>query len=218
MGRTRAEPRTSQRQQAPPSDAQIAALIAAIVGGGVATAAPLAAVAFVLVPVVAPFGLPAAEAAEVAEGAARLVVEGAPEPPGAPGMQDPLGRMHIRNLLRRAQYAIKAARRVAAAVRQGKSVRDAFAQEGKNFRAHRQNEKGRVASAEAARAHIGRYGIEGTWIHGDPKEPRPHHLAADGGQFDVTSPPATVGGVLPGELPNCTCTIGAPRSGARRLT
>jgi hypothetical protein len=224
MGRPRqnAPQRPPANQQAPsesgPTEAEVAAAIAAVLGGAVVVASPLAAIAFLLGPVVAPFGLSAPDAERVATDSARLVLDDVPRPPAASTLQDPLGRAHIHNLLRRGQFAIAVAKRVARRVGAGTPVREAFSAEASFLEKHRQAEADRISSAEAARAHLRRYGRQATWTHGDPAEPRPHHLAADGGQFDVLAPPASVGNVLPGVLPGCTCSITAPRPGARRLT
>lgn len=221
MGRTRQLPEAQapqrQAQQPPLTDAQRAAVIAAILGGAVAAASPAAAISFILGGVVAPFALPPAVASGISDGAARLAVEGVPEPPSV-GLDSPLGRMHIQNLIRRAQYAIQAAKRMARRVGAGASLRSAFLQEAGPFKKHRSAEADRTDSGRMAHEALRRYGRRATWIHGDPKEPRPTHLAADGKQFDILDPPVSVGKVLPGVLPGCTCTIGAPRPGARRIT
>ena len=116
----------------------------------------------------------------------------------------------------RAHYAIQAARRMTETIRGGASVEEARAKEATYFAKHREAVKRRDAARRMVEAAQDRYGPVLGWRHGNPKEPRPAHLAADGMNFDARRVPASTG-ALPGVLPNCTCTAVAPFEKGRML-
>ena len=203
MGRTRT-------QQAGDSQGveEIAAAIAALLGGLVVLSSATslaAAVAAVLE------RLPERPQAPLARRVARLVVADLPVVQGA---SDTLRRAHIHNLILRAHYSINAVRRVARFAPD--YVRAAFGKERRHYAAHREPERRRVAGARMVDAAVELHGPVLGWRHGHPKEPRPHHAAADGKNFDARRVPLSTG-ALPGVLPGCTCTVTAPFEGAQTL-
>lgn len=62
------------------------------------------------------------------------------------------------------------------------------------------------------------YGRLLNWQHLNPTaDPRPHHLAADGKNWDPSRGVPVSTGALPGALPYCGCEWGPPRRGAEML-
>ena len=116
----------------------------------------------------------------------------------------------------RAHYAIQAARRMTESIRGGASVEEARTKEATYFARHREAVRQRDAARRMVEAAQDRYGPVLGWRHGNPKEPRPSHLAADGANFRADRVPTSTG-ALPGVLPNCTCVPTAPFPGARML-
>src|SRR5215217_8117746 len=113
------------------------------------------------------------------------------------------------NFLHRARFAIEATRRVTQRVVEGRSVVQAIRMEARPFAQHLQANRRRDAAFKMVEAAAELHGSLVGWKHGDPKEPRPSHLAADGKNFRAGTVPASTG-ALPGVLPNCTCSVVAP--------
>ncbi len=122
----------------------------------------------------------------------------------------------IENLIHRAHYAIEATRRVTQRVVGGRSVPQAIRMEARNFAAHLEANRRRDAASRMVGAASDLHGPLVGWQHGNPREPRPAHKAADGKNFRVGTVPASTG-ALPGVLPNCTCTAVAPFEDAEIL-
>jgi uncharacterized protein with gpF-like domain len=116
----------------------------------------------------------------------------------------------------RAHYAIAAAQRITESLRGGKSMAEATAKERPYFTRHREQVRQRDAARRMVEAAQERYGPVLGWRHGNPREPRPAHLAADGKNFRADRVPASTG-ALPGVLPNCTCVAVAPFDNAEVL-
>lgn len=91
----------------------------------------------------------------------------------------------------------------------GATLQAAIRSEGKNLALHLQANKRRDAAEQAEKAAIELYGAIAGWHHGDPREPRPTHLAAHGKNFRLGTIPISTG-AKPGALPGCTCSIVAP--------
>jgi hypothetical protein len=117
------------------------------------------------------------------------------------------------NLIYRAHYAIAAQKRMAKG--EG-TVAERLDEEEPYLHRHRDAERRRTASAKMLDAAAELHGPILGWKHGHPREPRPHHRAADGHNFRVGRVPASTG-ALPGALPGCTCTVTAPYEGAPEL-
>lgn len=154
--------------------------------------------------------LPAGESSEpLRRRIANLIVR---DRPRLSGRSQVILEAHLQNLLYRAHYAINALYRVSTA----DDTRKGFAAERRFFTAHREAERRRLASSRMLAGAMDLYGPVLSWHHGDPKEPRVTHEAADRHNFDARSVPVSTG-AMPGVLPNCTCTVGAPIQGARML-
>lgn len=127
-------------------------------------------------------------------------------------------RARRENIAKRALYARNAALRVAKAVLGGKSVKDAVASERRLFVAHKRVSEDSLKVAREIDALTAIHGPILSWHHG-PRTPtdRPHHVAADGHNFDVSSGVPAQTGSYPGVLPNCKCFIGRPIDGAEML-
>jgi hypothetical protein len=123
----------------------------------------------------------------------------------------------LENLIHRAHYAIHATRRVTQRVVGGMGVQQAIRTEARHFAQHLDASKRRNAAYQMSEAARELYGEYGGWKHGDPKEPRPAHLAADGKNFRLGTVPISTG-ALPGVLPGCTCSIVAPYEGGEVIT
>lgn len=124
----------------------------------------------------------------------------------------------IRNLSRRALYALEASQRVAKAVIGGKSVQDALGSERANFEAHKKRSKDSLKVAGKLDAYVAAHGRMASWIHG-PKTAtdRPHHVAAHGRTFDILAGPPKQTGSYPGEENGCRCEFGRVIEGAKTL-
>lgn len=122
----------------------------------------------------------------------------------------------IENLIHRAHYAIEATRRVTQQVVGGKTIPQAVRMEARHFAQHLEASRRRDAAFRMVEAAAELHGPLLGWKHGDPKEPRPAHLQADGKNFRAGTVPLSTG-ALPGVLPNCTCTVVAPHQNAPLL-
>lgn len=124
----------------------------------------------------------------------------------------------LRNLSRRALYALEASQRVARAVVGGKSVQDAIGSERAHFEAHKKRSRESLKVASRLDAYVAEHGRMASWIHG-PNTPtdRPHHVAAHGKTFDILAGPPKATGSYPGEENHCKCEFGRPIEGARVL-
>jgi len=122
----------------------------------------------------------------------------------------------IENLIHRAHYAIQATRRVTKETLGGKTVQQAIRSEAKNFALHLQANSRRDAAEQADKAAQELFGPIGGWYHGDPKEPRPSHLAAHGKNVVLGTVPISTGAKA-GALPGCTCHYGPPFENAEVL-
>jgi uncharacterized protein with gpF-like domain len=120
------------------------------------------------------------------------------------------------SVIYRAHYAIEAAKRLTVSLRSGKTIQEARAKEAPYFARHREAVRQRDAARRMVEAAQDKYGPVLGWRHGNPKEPRPTHLAADGKNFRADTVPTSTG-ALPGVLPNCTCTVTAPFENAELL-
>ena len=120
------------------------------------------------------------------------------------------------SVIYRAHYAVQAAKRLTVSLRSGKTIQEAREKEAPFFARHREAIKRRDAATRMRDAAMDRFGPILNWKHGDPKEPRPSHLAADGMNFDAREVPTSTG-AHPGVLPGCTCSVGAPVEGAKML-
>ncbi len=222
MGRTRTPPPETQQEAQEEPHAEQAALIGVILAGTLAVPNPAEAIAAILL-AVAPVSLLAspAAAASVAFGVASLVVQ-TPRNSQARGSRltaRGAGPASEGQLLREAAYkgfyALNALRRVAAAEDKAQQLRRERRFFGQQLDASRQ----RVSGAILNDAAVARWGPILSWNHG-PNSPndRPHHVAADGANYDVRNGPPKETGSFPATEPHCGCTPGPPREGARMLT
>lgn len=216
-------------------DAETAAAIALLLASPAPQATAVPAVAAALLPILPAFLLRTPEvAADVAEEAARMALgnlgPGSLEPrfPSAKGIGKVERRARTENLLLRGFFAIAAVRRLAEALRSnptpaiaGDPLTDALKAERRYLEAHNKARARNLEAAgridEAARL----YGPLLSWNHGvagTPADPRPHHLAADGKNFDIRSGPPVETGAWPSVLPGCTCVAGPPRQQAATLS
>lgn len=115
----------------------------------------------------------------------------------------------VENLIHRAHFAIEATRRVTQRVIGGRGVAQSVRMEARNFAMHLQANRRRDAAFKMVEAAAELHGNILGWQHGDPREPRPAHLAADGKNFIRGRVPASTG-AYPGVLPGCTCSVVAP--------
>ena len=204
------ETRTRASRRSSVSEEEVAAAISAILAGQLALPAgttPLAAVNALL------GALPDAPDGPVRDAAARLVLG---DPPTLPKGTGAVRQAYLDNLLYRAWYAINAAKRLGA----GDDLRDALGREAHYLSQHREATRRRVAGARATEAMVELHGPVLSWNHGakgQPEEPRPHHKAADGGNFDLRRGIPVSTGALPGVEPFCTCAWGPPKRGARMM-
>lgn len=120
------------------------------------------------------------------------------------------------SVIYRAHYAIEAAKRLTVSLQSGASLDEARRKEAPYFAKHREAMRQRDAARRMVEAAQDRYGPVLGWRHGNSKEPRLNHLAADGQNFDSRHTPVSTG-ALPGVLPGCTCTVTAPFDNARML-
>jgi hypothetical protein len=191
-----------------------AALAAMFLAPGAPPAGAAASALLLLVPAFVPREL----AQRVAHDAASFLPNVMPAPRGGVAER----AAYRDNLLYRAFYAMSVQKRLAEAVR-GLGVEEAeqalakaLKAEERFFEQHREAARRRVAGARMVDAAAELHGPILGWKHGDPKEPRPSHAAADGKSFRADTVPASTG-ALPGVLPGCTCTVVAPRPGAEML-
>lgn len=125
----------------------------------------------------------------------------------------------IRNLSRRALYALEAAKRVSDAVLKGKSVKNAIGSERPYFEAHKKRSKESIKVASRLDAYVAQHGRIASWQHGPPTPTdRPHHVSAHGTNFDILAGPPKSTGSYPGEEPNCKCEFGRRIEGGRILS
>jgi hypothetical protein len=223
-GVTQARP--NERSQPQPQNAEVAAAVAALLLAPQPPSVPLVAAA--LLPALPGWILALPElAAEVAEEAAKAML-GTPLPaPPEPSDGTLVARAKLENLLLRAYYGLSAARRLAQAVR-GPSdtsarerLRKALRAESSYLSAHQSARKRNLEAASRMDAAVERHGPVLGWFHGvagQPADPRPNHVAADGASFDTRRGPPVSTGAWPSSLPGCTCRAGPPRAGARMLT
>jgi hypothetical protein len=146
-----------------------------------------------------------------------LVLRDLPEPTRGSGALAAASRAEFSY---RAAYALAAVRRLAGAVVSDADFGAALKTEGAYFGAHREASRRRLASAKLQDAAVEVWGNVLSWRHGvngTPSAPRPHHLAADGANYDVRNgPPAETGG-WPSALRHCSCAPGPPVAGGRML-
>ncbi|MBA2343735.1 MAG: hypothetical protein H0V83_01405 [Rubrobacter sp.] len=207
------------------SEKELAVFIAAILAGHCMAAepagSPVAAIARLLRPLI---GFPGAPGDFVADGVARLAVEGLPERPAASQSSGFTSLAYVDNLNFRARYAIAAKRRLTAPVAAergvplGERLEAAMTREARHFESHQDAMKRRVASVKMVEAAVERWGSVLGWRLGHPSEPRRSHKYADGQNFDTRRgmPMSTCG--LPGALSGCTCVAGAPFDNATMLS
>ena len=202
-----------------PTEEEVAAAIALVLSGRLSPPDPEAAVAFALSTLPALAALPSAPGGRVSREAASLVLRDLPRRAGPGGA---LLAAHRDNLLYRAWYGVNAAKRVAASVLDGEGpvgerLRKALSAESPYFAAHKRASGKRTAGARLNDAAAERFGPILGWNHGShgPND-RPHHVAANGLNFDVRNPPKETEG-LPATLTHCGCVPGPPRRGARML-
>ena len=161
--------------------------------------------------------LPDAPDSPVLTSVARMASRERPVLPGTTGTH----RAAIEdNLSRRAHYALSAVKRVGRDVGGGTPLRKAIQRELPNLAKHLERSARNVEAAKATDAMVALHGSVLSWNHGsthDPAEPRPAHLAADGGNFDTSQGVPISTGALPGVEPGCTCAWGPPAQGARTL-
>ena len=161
--------------------------------------------------------LPDAPDLPVLTSLARLVSQDRPSLPGTTGTR----RAAIEdNLSRRAHYALSAVKRVGRDVGGGTPLGEAIQREAPNLAKHLERSERNVEAAKATDAMVALHGSVLSWrhgAHGDPLEPRPAHLAADGANFDTAQGVPVSTGALPGVEPGCTCSWGAPNRDGRNL-
>ena len=162
--------------------------------------------------------LPGAADLPVLNSVARLVARERPHLPGTTGAH----RNAIEdNLSRRAHYAITAVKRIGRDVGAGTPLGEAIEREVPNLTKHLERSERNVEAAKATDAMAALHGAVLSWQHGathEPLEPRPAHLAADGGNFDTSQGVPASTGALPGVEPGCTCAWGPPNQNGRTLT
>lgn len=205
--------------QSEATEEEIAASIALILAGGIdlpSGATPLSAIAALLL--LLPGFSQTSEDASVANAVARLVVDDAKPLPKLTETNTALRRAHIDNLVYRAHYAINATKRVAASVVEGEDLRGALRGEGRFLHQHLEANRVRAAGAKLNDAAAERWGPVLGWNHtGKAHTHRPNHVAADGANYRVDSPPVSTDGMLPGMALHCDCIAGPPHPGGRML-
>jgi len=217
--------REPRAQQGGASTEEIAAALlaagSAVGAGGVPgpLAAQLARLLLPLLPA-ALLRLPGgALAADVALAAARI---GAEASPGVGATNAILRAAELENVVYRALYLKAAAGRLARAVLgaeeggRNEALRAAVAAERRHFASHLEASARRLAGARSVEALVELHGPVLGWYHGEtrtPREPRPHHLAAHGGNFRPEAGPPVQTGAFPGVLPLCSCAAGPPHPG-----
>ncbi len=120
-----------------------------------------------------------------------------------------------RELLRRAAYAVNAARRVAGKVAAGEPVADALQKERPNFDAHKQAAEQRVKADRDLEAARRKHGPVLGWYLG----PNENHCEIcpplAGNNFRADDPPAV--GPPGGVHPHCKCRAGAKHPAGRMI-
>lgn len=226
MGRARTpEELSGAEDTGSSSNTEVAATVAALLidGGG---AASVGAVANALLLAVPAFALASpAIAVEVSRQAAELVLTDPPKIDAGGGTFK--RRAGLENVVMRGFYGVAATRRLSKALRgpADTSTRQRLAAalraERSYLTAHNNARRRNLAGAEATDRARQLYGHDVTWNHGalgQPAEPRPLHVAADGKAWDLRRGVPRSTGALPGVLPGCTCAWGPPRPGAQTLT
>lgn len=148
----------------------------------------------------------------------------APQQPTQPGEPVQRGRevrpqrVEEDELLRRSLYVVNGAMRMSRDVARGMDPMEALERESRHFLSHTEMQQKRRTAKRLRAVMREEHGNLLSWVHGDPKEPRILHEKADGHNVDVSAgAPAATGGVWPGELPGCTCSLAPPRPGAMVL-
>ena len=206
--------RQKQAEKASAAEEEVAGAILLVLAGQVVVASVAAAIAslLALLPDVAKLESP------VADSVARLVSRDTPRLSEASGATRDA---YLDNLSRRAHYAISAVKRIGQDVAGGTSLVEAIEKEAHNLSLHLERSARAVAAGKATDAMVALHGPLLSWNHaatGEPEEPRPAHIAADGANFDVRRGTPVSTGALPGVEPGCTCAWGVPIQGARTLT
>lgn len=201
-------------QRASPTEEEVAAAIALVLSGRLSPPDPESAVASALLALPLLATLPNALGGRVSRVTASLVLRDLPQ------RTDPGGALlaaHRDNLLYRAWYGVNAVSRIASKVAEGADLRAAVEAEDPYFAAHKLASEKRTAGARLNDAAAERFGPVLGWNHGShgPND-RPHHVAANGLNFDVRNPPEETEG-LPATLTHCGCVPGPPKRGARML-
>lgn len=126
--------------------------------------------------------------------------------PGISGATSLLSDIRIENAIRRAQFVIGAARRMALRIRNGMPISESILQEEFNFRLHRQAQAQRLSATELQVNLIETYGTtKFGWNHSKKERFRPTHKRADGKVYDAIFPPKSTMG-LPATLIHCGCS------------
>ena len=214
MTEARTARRQSQQRSAEKSSAteeEVAGAILLVLAGQVVVASIAAAIASLLAL------LPDAPESPVLDSVARLVSRDTPRLSEASGATRDA---YLDNLSRRAHYAITAVKRIGQDVAGGTSLPEAIEAEARNLAKHLERSARAVAAGKATDAMVALHGPVLSWNHaatGEPEEPRPAHIAADGANFDVRRGTPVSTGALPGVEPGCTCAWGVPIQGAREI-
>lgn len=194
------------------TEAQIAALIAAILAGSVVIPASMTLVGAVVVLLES---LPSPPDGSVIDAVAEMVV-GDREAlfGGSEGNVASLEAL-TNNSGYQALYAIAAVRRIARAVEGGDDLGDALSREKHNHDLHVNAIETRNRGAKLNVAAAERFGNVLNWNHtGTARTHRHPHVAADGKNYNIFEPPASTDYMLPGMEPNCDCVPAAPVQGA----
>lgn len=208
---------TEQAQTSQQSERQAAAAIALILLGAAIVPSPVGAIAMLLSGFV-PLSVPSALAARLTSETASLALRDLPFRPSSGEVLLAASRAEFSY---RAAYAFAALRRLMSAAVEpneetpAERLVSALHTEERYLEAHKKASGKRLAAARLNDAAAEIYGPILSWNHG-PLSPgdRPHHVAADGLNYDVRNPPKETEG-LPSTLPNCKCFPGPPREGMR---
>jgi hypothetical protein len=198
-----------------PAEAEIVAAIALVLMGEAKVPDSKSAVASLLALLLPT--LPAALSARVSAEAASLALRDLPELLQGSGALAAASRGEFSY---RAGYALAAVGRLAGAVAGDADFGAALRAEGAYFGAHREASRRRLASARLQDAAADVWGPILGWRHGvngTPSAPRPHHVAANGANYDVRNGPPVETGGWPSSLRHCSCAPGPPVAGGRML-
>jgi hypothetical protein len=121
------------------------------------------------------------------------------------------GTRDLRELVLKGLYGINALARVARAEDKAKALE----KERGHYQRQKEASTRRTLQQAMLDAAVATYGPILSWTAVPRETSRPHHLAADGFNFDVSKGPPKQTGAFPGELPNCLCNFAPPRPGAK---